>query len=78
MIAETPIRTIDKGTVTTEFVAAVLVNKYCDHLPIYRQTGRLLKSAKVDVAESNKLRIMNYEWSCFSIIEKQILVNLVL
>ena len=56
LIAEMPIRTIDKGTVTTEFVAAVLVNKYCDHLPIYRQTGRLLKSAKVDVAESSVCR----------------------
>ena len=35
VIAEMPIRTIDKGSVTTEFIAAVLVNKYCDHLPVY-------------------------------------------
>ena len=56
IIAEPPIRTIDKGSVTTEFIAAVLVNKYCDHLPIHRQVGRLLKSAKVDIAESSVCR----------------------
>jgi transposase len=56
VIAEMPIRTIDKGSVTTEFVAAVLVNKYCDHLPVHRQTRRLLTSAKIDVAESSVCR----------------------
>ena len=56
IIAEPPIRTIDKGSVTTEFIAAVLVNKYCDHLPIHRQVGRLLKSAKVEIAESSVCR----------------------
>ncbi len=53
IIAEMPIRNIDHGSVTTEFVAAVLVNRYCDHLPIHRQVGRLLKSAKVEIAESS-------------------------
>jgi transposase len=56
IIAEMPIRTIDRGTVTTEFVAAMLVNKYCDHLPVHRQVGRLLKNAKVDIAESSVCR----------------------
>ena len=56
IIAELPIRTIDKGSVTTEFIAAVLVNKYCDHLPIHRQVRRILKSAKVDIAESSVCR----------------------
>jgi transposase/uncharacterized coiled-coil protein SlyX len=56
IIAEPPIRTIDKGSVTTEFIAAVLVNKYCDHLPIHRQVGRLLKNAKVEIAESSICR----------------------
>jgi len=56
IIAETPIRNIDKGSVTTELVAAILVNKYCDHLPIHRQVGRLLKSAKVEIAESSVCR----------------------
>ena len=53
VIAEPPIRTIDKGLVTTEFIAAMLMNKYCDHLPMHRQVGRLLKSAKVKIAESS-------------------------
>jgi len=56
VIAETPIRNIDKGAVTTELVAAVLVNKYCDHLPIHRQVGRLLKNAKVEISESSVCR----------------------
>ena len=56
VIAEPPIRTIDKGSVTTEFIAAMLVNKYCDHLPMHRQVGRLLKSAKVNIAESSICR----------------------
>jgi len=49
VIAEMPIRTIDKGSVTTEFVAAVLVNKYCDHLPVYRQVRRMFKNMKLDI-----------------------------
>jgi transposase len=56
IIAEMPIRNIDKGSVTTEFIAAVLVNKYCDHLPIHRQVGRLLKNATVEIAESSVCR----------------------
>ncbi|MCL2711526.1 MAG: transposase [Planctomycetaceae bacterium] len=56
VIAEPPIRTIDKGLVTTEFIAAMLMNKYCDHLPMHRQVGRLLKSAKVNIAESSICR----------------------
>ena len=56
LIAEPPIRTIDKGSVTTELVAALLINKYCDHLPIHRQVGRLLKNAKVEIAESSVCR----------------------
>ena len=56
LIAEMPIRPIDKGSVTTEFIAAILVNKYCDHLPIHRQVRRILKNAKVDIAESSVCR----------------------
>jgi transposase len=56
IIAEMPIRNIDKGLVTTEFIAAVLINKYCDHLPIYRQVNRLFKSAKIEIAESSVCR----------------------
>jgi len=54
--ASFPIRTIDKGSVTTEFVAAVLVNKYCDHLPVYRQVRRMFKNMKLDIAESSVCR----------------------
>jgi transposase len=56
IIAEMPIRTICKGMVTTEFVSAVLVNKYSDHNPVYRQVNRLFKSTKVEIAESSVCR----------------------
>jgi transposase/uncharacterized coiled-coil protein SlyX len=56
IIAEMPIRNIDKGMVTTEFIAALLVAKYCDHNPIYRQVNRMLKSMKLDIAESSVCR----------------------
>ena len=56
IIAEMPIRNIDKGSVTTEFIAAVLVNKYCDHHPVYRQVRRMFKSMKLDIAESSVCR----------------------
>ena len=56
VIAEMPIRNIDKGSVTTEFVAAILINKYCDHLPIHRQARRIFKSMNVEIAESSACR----------------------
>jgi len=56
VIAEMPIRTIDKGLVTTEFIVAMLMNKYCDHLPIHRQVSRFFKSTKVEIAESSVCR----------------------
>jgi transposase len=56
IIAELPIRNIDKGMVTTEFIAALLVAKYCDHNPIYRQVNRMLKSMGLDIAESSVCR----------------------
>ena len=56
VIAEMPIRTVDKGSVTTEFIVAVLVNKYCDHLPVYRQVRRIFKNMKLDIAESSVCR----------------------
>ena len=39
----------EQGLVTTEFIAAVLVNKYCDHLPVYRQVRRMFKNMKRDI-----------------------------
>jgi transposase len=56
LIAEMPIRTIDKGSVTMEFIAAVLVNKYCDSLPVYRQVNRMFKNMKLDISESSVCR----------------------
>ena len=55
-LAEMPVRNIDKGAYSTEFIAAALVNKYCDHLPIHRQFRRLLKSSGVSVSESSFCR----------------------
>ncbi|GHT42639.1 hypothetical protein FACS189443_5860 [Planctomycetales bacterium] len=55
-IAEMPIRNLDKGSVTTELIAAVLVNKYCDHLPVHRQVERLFKTSGVKPSESSVCR----------------------
>lgn len=56
IIAEMPIRNLDKGSVTTEFIAAVLINKYCDHNPIHRQARRMFKSMGLDISESSVCR----------------------
>lgn len=56
VVADQPIRTIDNGCVTTEFVASILVDKYCDHLPIHRQMDRTLKNSGVTVSESSVCR----------------------
>ena len=34
----------------------MLVNKYCDHLPVYRQVRRMFKNMKLDIAESSVCR----------------------
>lgn len=50
-IGELPSRPIDKGIVSAELAAQIVVNKYCDHLPLYRQ-GKMFERAGVKIADS--------------------------
>ncbi len=39
--APAPVRIIDKGLVSDRVVIDTVIRKYCDHLPLYRCTGRV-------------------------------------
>lgn len=51
LIGELPARPIDKGVPSAELLAQIVVNKYCDHLPLYRQ-GKMFERAGVKIADS--------------------------
>ena len=51
LIGELPARPIDKGVVSAELAAQIVVNKYCDHLPLYRQ-GKIFERGGVKIADS--------------------------
>ena len=51
LIGELPARPIDKGVVSAELAAQIVVNKYCDHLPLYRQ-GKMFERGGVKIADS--------------------------
>lgn len=44
VIAELPARLIDKGIFGTSLIAQILIDKYVDHLPLYRQMNRFERS----------------------------------
>ena len=50
-IAQLPARPIDKGIAEPGLLAAVVIEKYMDHLPIYRQAGRF-KREGIQLARS--------------------------
>ena len=49
--ADLPARPIDKGVPSAELLAQIVANKYCDHLPLYRQ-GKMFERAGVKIADS--------------------------
>jgi transposase len=51
VIAELPCQPIPKSNVGAGLLAHILVNKYADHLPLYRQRKQFLREG-VDIAES--------------------------
>lgn len=51
VIAELPSRPIDKGLFGTLLLTRIIVEKYCDHLPLYRQLERM-KRAGIKLAYS--------------------------
>lgn len=51
LIGELPARPVDKSVVSAELAAQIVVNKYCDHLPLYRQ-GKIFERGGVKIADS--------------------------
>lgn len=51
IIAPLPPRFIEKGIAGTGLLASILIDKYVDHLPLYRQVQRF-KREKIPIAES--------------------------
>jgi transposase len=51
MIGELPERVIDKGIPGSGLLASILVDKYVDHLPLYRQRQRFLRE-KIPITSS--------------------------
>ncbi len=51
IIAELPPRLVDKGMAGPGLLADVMVNKYCDHLPLYRQQQRFRREG-IEIATS--------------------------
>jgi transposase len=50
--APLPPRIIEKGLASDAIVIDTLVNKYCDHVPLYRQSAILKREAGVDVSRA--------------------------
>jgi transposase len=54
--APPPVRIVEKGQFDDSVVVELLVAKYCDHLPIYRQRQRWLRDHGLDLPDSALLR----------------------
>lgn len=50
--APAPVRIIDKGLVSDRVVIDTVIRKYCDHLPLYRQSVILDREAGVDISRA--------------------------
>ena len=50
--APLPERIVEKSLAADGLIVDVLVNKYCDHLPLYRQQAILLREAGVEISRS--------------------------
>ena len=52
MAAPLPDRIIDKSLVSDEVIINTVVNKYCDHSPLYRQSVALMRDAGIDIGRA--------------------------
>jgi len=50
--APLPARIIDKSLVSDGVIIDTVVNKYCDHSPLYRQSVALLRDAGIDISRA--------------------------
>jgi transposase len=51
-VAPAPVRIIEKGLVSDRVVIDTLIRKYCDHLPLYRQSVILDREAGVEISRA--------------------------
>src|SRR5512136_1480762 len=52
--APAPARIIDKGLVSDQVVIDTLIGKYCDHLPLYRQSAMQEREAGVEISRATR------------------------
>lgn len=50
--APAPVRIVDKGLVSDRVVIDTIVGKYCDHLPLYRQSAILERETGVEICRA--------------------------
>lgn len=50
--APVPVRIVDKGLVSDRVVIDTIVGKYCDHLPLYRQSAILERETGVEIGRA--------------------------
>ena len=50
--APVPVRIVDKGLVSDRVVVDTIVGKYCDHLPLYRQSAILERETGVEIGRA--------------------------
>ena len=50
--APVPARIVDKGLVSDRVVIDTIVGKYCDHLPLYRQSAILERETGVEICRA--------------------------
>ncbi len=51
-MAPAPVRIIDKGLISDRVVIDTVIRKYCDHLPLYRQSVILDREAGVEISRA--------------------------
>jgi transposase len=52
MAAPLPVRIIDKSLVSDRVIVDTVVNKYCDHSPLFRQSVALLRDAGIGISRA--------------------------
>ena len=50
--APAPTKIIDKGLVSDRVVVDTVVSKYCDHLPLYRQSAILKRETGLEISRA--------------------------
>jgi transposase len=55
-VAAVPATIIEKGILADSLVIDLVINKYCDHLPLYRQSMGIKRDTGMEVSQSTMKR----------------------